>query len=127
MGIATSVIQKRRQQVARYDAAEWTKYDPVLLEGEIGFEIDTNKLKVGNGINSWSNLSYIAGVGGGGGATNTVTSYRSSYESDGYVYSGMLLNSSPYILRTINNTTEVATGLTDLETDWTNRLSLTYI
>lgn len=127
MGYSTKVVQKRRQQVARYTLAEWEHYDPVLLEGEIGFEIDTNKLKVGNGINSYTNLEYIAGVGGGGGATNTVTSYRSSYENDGYIYSGMLLNSTPFILRTIDNTTEVAQSLTDLETDWANRLILTYI
>ena len=64
---------------------------------------------------------------GGGGATNTVTSYRSSFESDLYIYDGFLLNTAPVIRRTKDNTTETAQGVTDLETDWTNRLSLTYL
>lgn len=65
---------------------------------------------------------------GGGGAINLVTDYRSSFEvSDGKVYAGYLLNGSPVINRTIDGVLEVAQNLTNLETDWTNRLSLTYV
>ena len=117
----------RRFKNRRGLQAELEAKDEVLLEGEICFEIDTNKIKIGNGINSWTNLPYLTGSGGGGGAVNEVTDYRSSYETDGYIYSGMLLNTSPYIIRTINNTTETAQSLTDLEADWANRLNLTYI
>lgn len=116
----------RRMQVRRAHADVWTANDHVLLEGEIGFEINSNKIKIGNGINSWANLPYLTGSGGGV-VTNTLTSYRSSFELDGYIYSGMLLNNLPYIIRTINNTTQIAQSLTDLETDWTNRLTLTYV
>jgi len=110
----------------RGHSAEWTQKDPVLLEGEIGFEIDTNKIKIGNGKNSWSNLEYLTGVGGGG-ASNTVTDYRSSIEVDGYIYSGYIINDVPTIKRVIDNTEEFAQSVTNLETDWTNRLILTYI
>lgn len=66
--------------------------------------------------------------GGGGGATNTVTSYRSSFEEiDGKVYAGYLLNSNITITRIINGILESAINLTNLETDWINRLTLTYI
>lgn len=64
---------------------------------------------------------------GNGGASNTITDYRATYESDGYVYAGYNLNTDPEITRTINGVVEKAQALTDLETDWTNRLSLTYV
>lgn len=70
---------------------------------------------------------YNGGViGGGGGASNTITDYRSSFETDGYVYAGYLLNLTIVITRTKDGVLETAQGLTDLETDWTNRLTLTY-
>jgi len=59
-------------------------------------------------------------------AINSVNSYRSEF-TDPYVYSGYLLNGVPVIKRVVDNTEELAQGLTDLETDWTNRLTLTYI
>jgi len=68
------------------------------------------------------------GEPGGGGAINTVTDYRSSFEiSDGKVYAGYLLNNSPVITRTIDGNLETAQNLTNLEADWTNRLSLIYV
>jgi hypothetical protein len=77
----------------------------------------------------WDGTSWINfDIGAGGGASNTVTSYRSSWEvSDGKIYDGYLLNAVITITREINGVIETATGLTDLETDWTNRLSLTFI
>lgn len=47
-------------------AAEWTAKNPTLQAGEPGFEIDTRKLKVGNGVLAWNSLPYIGGAGGGG-------------------------------------------------------------
>tara|TARA_B110000503_G_scaffold143238_1_gene243446 strand:+ start:3516 stop:4208 length:693 start_codon:yes stop_codon:yes gene_type:complete len=66
------------------------------------------------------------GTGSGGGSVNTVTSYRSSAVGL-TVYAGYLLNSSPVITRYISGTIATAQGVTDLETDWANRLTLTYI
>lgn len=65
--------------------------------------------------------------GGGGGAINTVTNYRSNFELDGWVYAGYLLNSTPVITKTIDGVLLTAQNVTDLEADWTNRLSLIYI
>ena len=36
-----------------------TTANPVLLRGEIGIEIDTNKFKIGDGTKTWSALSYV--------------------------------------------------------------------
>jgi hypothetical protein len=48
-----------RMQQRRGTEAQWTSANPVLAAGEIGFEIDTNKFKIGDGINQWDDLSYF--------------------------------------------------------------------
>lgn len=40
------------------EAAVWTAANPLLKEGEPGFESDTNKMKVGDGLNRWNDLEY---------------------------------------------------------------------
>jgi hypothetical protein len=41
-------------------ASQWTSVNPTLAKGEIGFETDTAKVKIGDGVASWENLAYIA-------------------------------------------------------------------
>lgn len=49
-------------QLRRDTAANWTTNNPTLAEGELGFELDTNKFKIGNGTDDWNTLSYsVAG------------------------------------------------------------------
>lgn len=45
-------------QFKRGDAERWNELNPILAEGEPGFELDTNKFKIGNGINTWKELPY---------------------------------------------------------------------
>lgn len=49
-----------RMQQRRGTAAQWTAANPILAAGEIGFETDTNKFKMGNGSSAWTALSYFA-------------------------------------------------------------------
>jgi hypothetical protein len=42
-------------------AATWTATNPVLLAGEVGFESDTRKLKLGDGTTAWNSLLYVQG------------------------------------------------------------------
>jgi hypothetical protein len=51
-------------QFRRGDSSTWTSVNPVLADGEIGFESDTGQAKIGNGTQDWSNLSYAFGGGG---------------------------------------------------------------
>lgn len=46
-------------QVRRGTASEWTSANPILAEGEIGYVVDQNRLKVGDGITSWTGLAYL--------------------------------------------------------------------
>ena len=38
--------------------ANWTSADPILGQGEMGIESDTGKVKLGDGVSSWSQLDY---------------------------------------------------------------------
>ncbi len=46
-------------QQRRGTAAQWTAANPTLAAGEIGFETDTVKFKVGNGSSAWASLKYF--------------------------------------------------------------------
>lgn len=47
----------------RHDtAANWANKNPVLKEGEIGVETDTNKMKIGNGTLDYNHLAYFGGT-----------------------------------------------------------------
>ena len=50
-----------RIQLRRDTAANWTAYNPILLEGEPGIELDTDQWKLGDGIHTWSQLAYRGG------------------------------------------------------------------
>jgi hypothetical protein len=45
-------------QVRRDTAANWTTANATLASGEIGFETDTLKFKIGNGSTAWTSLKY---------------------------------------------------------------------
>ena len=50
-------------QLRRDTAVNWTTANPLLAQGEAGAEIDTNKLKIGDGVKTWTALEYVAGGG----------------------------------------------------------------
>lgn len=59
--MAERTINSKVQQ--RNDtAANWLLVNPVLLRGELGIELDTGKMKIGNGSSNWATLPYL-GVG----------------------------------------------------------------
>ena len=39
---------------------DWSKDNPLLYDGELALEQDTNKLKMGDGITRWNDLPYIS-------------------------------------------------------------------
>lgn len=59
-----------RIQVRRATTSEWTTDDPVLLQGEIGYDTDLKIARVGDGATAWSELPTLgsdSGEGGDGG------------------------------------------------------------
>ena len=55
-----------RMQQRRGTAAQWISTNsgagPVLNAGEIGWESDTNKFKIGDGVNNWTSLDYFSDI-----------------------------------------------------------------
>ena len=46
-------------QVRRDTAANWSLKNPILVAGEIAFETDTKKVKIGDGTTAWNSLADI--------------------------------------------------------------------
>jgi len=57
----STIIQHKRGT-----AAQWTSLNPTLYAGEMGWETDTNKFKIGNGTTPWNSLPYTNTAGGTG-------------------------------------------------------------
>lgn len=55
-----------RIQVRRGTYTQWLNANPVLHSGEFGYETNTGRIKIGNGTDSWNDLSYLQGSGGVG-------------------------------------------------------------
>ncbi len=58
-----------RIQHRRGTAEQWTSTNVTLSDGELGFERNTNKFKIGNGSDPWNDLPYF----GSGGQTGSIT------------------------------------------------------
>jgi len=56
---ATNVRVQMQQR--RDTASAWTSANPTLLSGELGYETDTKKFKVGDGTSAWSAIAYVPG------------------------------------------------------------------
>lgn len=57
--MADTQTLKTRILLRNDTATAWSTANPVLMKGEIGIEIDTNKFKIGDGTKTWSALSYV--------------------------------------------------------------------
>ena len=93
-------------QQRRGTAQQWTTANPILNPGEIGWESDNNKFKIGDGTNHWADLNY-------------------------FVDADTLIDGAPGLLDTLNELaaaigddpsffTTVATNLTNHQNDTTN-------
>lgn len=49
-------------QIRRGAASLWTSTNPTLSAGEMGYESDTGRIKIGDGTTSWTSLKYNAVV-----------------------------------------------------------------
>jgi hypothetical protein len=69
-----------RMQQRRGTASQWTSSNsgngPILNAGEIGWESDTNKFKIGDGVSAWTALTYFVD------ATDVIASSLGGYLQD---------------------------------------------
>lgn len=57
--MANERVLDTKIQLRNDTAANWKAANPILLKGELGIEIDTRKLKIGDGISPWLGLKYV--------------------------------------------------------------------
>jgi|694.fasta_scaffold00090_147 hypothetical protein len=90
-----------RQQQRRGTAAQWTSANPILSPGEIGFEIDTNKFKIGDGTTRWASLIYFTAdaaaaleglIDGAPGLLNTLNELAAAVGDDANFFSTVTTN-----------------------------------
>jgi len=59
------VVQMADRILLRSDKAiNWTIANPTLYFGETGVEVDTRKIKIGDGKTAWNDLDYMVATGG---------------------------------------------------------------
>jgi hypothetical protein len=56
------VLMASQIQIRRDSSANWNSINPILAQGEFGLDLDTNKLKCGDGITAWNSLEYFLGA-----------------------------------------------------------------
>ena len=83
-----------RIQFRRDSSENWKKHNPTLMEGEVGYEIDTRKRKIGDGYTAWNDLKYLAAENISqelGDDDNLVLSQSAITEliTEGYLYKGI--------------------------------------
>lgn len=105
-------------QVRRDIASDWTYNNPTLASGEVGFETDTGKVKIGTGSMDWVSLPYVTDASD---ITGVISSARISGSYTGITGIGTLtVGTIPASLLTGNiNTARISgsyTGITGVGT-----------
>jgi hypothetical protein len=65
-------------QIRRDTASNWTTANPTLAQGEIAYETDTDKVKIGDGTSAWTSLGYVIDTGGYLTASNNLSDLTSA-------------------------------------------------
>lgn len=86
-----------RIQLRRDTAANWVSANPTLTAGELGYETDTYKIKLGTGSTAWNSLPYVqialgADTTGNYVATITGTANQVSVSGSGSETAGITLS-----------------------------------
>ena len=114
-------------QHKRGTSSNWTSSNPILAVGEIGYETDTGKFKIGNGTSTWSALSYFEIASGAG--SGTVTSVTLTLPT-GLTVSGSPITTSGTLAVSFDTGYSIPTTAKQTEWDtaygWGNHASAGY-
>lgn len=110
-----------RIQFRRDTRVRWAEINPVLMEGEVGLEVDTQNIKMGDGIHAWNDLEYGVGYSNvtnePGNNENLVISQKATTELVRGVKDGM--TASEYLAIRIE---DFAVGVTETGSDRTAKV-----
>lgn len=89
-------------------STNWTSTNPVLLKGEIGIEANTNKFKIGDGVSTWTALTYASAV------STQISTSAPTVNDAGFDVGKMWLNSTTDRLYMLQDNTPGAAVWTEL-------------
>lgn len=92
-------------QIRRDTAANWTSTNPTLANGEMGYETDTTKSKMGDGSTVWTSLGYHVDPTASGASTVKVSANDTTagYLEDKLLVSHGTNTTNPLELSTLND------------------------
>ena len=102
------IIQWRRDL-----AANWTAANPVLAQGEAGYELDTSQYKVGDGVTPWNTLPYIGTGDPGEGVPPGGTADQVLAKIDGTDYNTAWVDPPESGVQTVTGGTGITVDNTD--------------
>lgn len=115
-----------KYQVRRDTSGNWTSVNPILAQGEMGWEMDTLKMKIGDGTSNWSSLPYVfegaAAIAQHEAAANPHPVYQSQIDAN----TTLIGTSSTQDRDRSNHTgTQLASTISDLDSAIANYLDRT--
>ena len=98
-----------RLQFRRGSASQWTSANPILADGELAIESDTNKFKIGNGNANWTLLPY-GGLVGPTGAIGSIVPNDISFNGNIFVGRDVSFGSKLTVRNDVSFNTELRVG-----------------
>ena len=75
-----------RIQLRRGSATQWSNANPTLAQGELGIELDTGRIKIGDGVTAWNSLRYERPIESVSSTANTLV----QRDADGNFFAGTI-------------------------------------
>ena len=91
-----------RLQLRRDGAQQWANINPILAQGELGIEIDTSRIKIGDGVTPWNSLRYERPLETESNTANTLVKRDADGNFEAGAITGSLVGNSATATRLAN-------------------------
>jgi cytoskeletal protein CcmA (bactofilin family) len=98
-----------RIQLRRDGAQQWANVNPILAQGELGIEIDTSRIKIGDGVTAWNSLRYERPIETESNTANTLVKRDADGNFEAGAITGSLVGNSATATR-LANARQIALG-----------------
>jgi len=99
-----------RIQLRRDGAQQWANVNPILAQGELGIEIDTSRIKIGDGVTPWNSLKYERPIETESNTANTLVKRDADGNFSAGAITGSLIGNSATATRLANTRTITLAG-----------------
>jgi hypothetical protein len=99
-----------RIQLRRDGAQQWANVNPILAQGELGIELDTSRLKIGDGVTPWNSLKYERPLETESNTANTLVKRDADGNFEAGAITGTLIGNAATATRLANARAFTLTG-----------------